>query len=368
MRINTLKLENFRSHEKYEIFFPKEQETVLFLGKNGIGKTNILESIYTLSLGKSFRTNQFTEMINWEADFSRTSGEIEGAEAENLEVFFSKAPKKQKNYKKNGVSISHKNFLGTLLSVLFHPEDLNMLYLSPSYRRRYLDIVLSQTDKEYLDALLNYNKVLKQRNNLIKELQKKLFEQGINSINFDNLEIWDIQLIVFASEILRKRIIFTTFLNNLLEKHYKKISLGNEMIKIEYSSKNKDLNEKNTEEILNFEISNRRQKDIYSGKTTFGPHLDDLIFQINNRNISESASRGEFRTILLALKLAEIDYIKSKKNLSPVLLLDDVFSELDSFRQEYFLKSIEDCQSIITGTSHENLKETGSSIKVIEII
>lgn len=363
MRLKSILLENFRSYEKHELNFSNQGEITVFKGKNGVGKTNILEAVYNLSLGKSFRTNQFLDMIKWGNDFSRIKAEIE--DGDNLEVFFSHSPKKLKNFKKNGVSLSHKNFLGTLLTVLFHPEDLNMLYLSPSYRRKYVDIVLSQTDRDYLDALINYNKVLKQRNNLLKDLQSRAYELGIQSLNFTNLEIWDERLIEFASIVLKKRLEFTLFLQSLLENNYKKISSANDKIEIKYISKNDNLSTSNIENTIRLELNSRRQKDIYSSKTTFGPHLDDLSFIINGRNIGESASRGEFRSILLSLKLAEIDYIKLKRKETPVLLLDDVFSELDYERQKAFLSSINGCQVLITGTELENMNLSEININIL---
>ncbi|MDX9971229.1 MAG: DNA replication and repair protein RecF [Candidatus Gracilibacteria bacterium] len=367
MQVNSLILENFRSYEKKEIDFAKMEKMVVFKGKNGIGKTNILEAVYALSIGKSFRTNDVFDMIKWESDFSRIKGEIFDDENTSLEVFYSSFPKKMKNFKKNSVSISHKNFFANLLTVLFHPEDLNMLYLSPSYRRKYLDLILSQTDKHYLSALMNFNKALKQRNNLLKDLQKKVFEKGLSNLNLSSLEIWDEKFIEFASEILEKRQKFTLFLENLLAENYTQISGGNEQIQIKYFCKNQNITPQNVAEILRLELLSRRQKDIYSGKTTFGPHLDDLLFYIDQRVILKSASRGEVRSLLLALKLSEISYISHKRKNLPVLLLDDVLSELDFDRQKHFLTSIKDCQVFITGTDLENPDLKNMDLSVLDV-
>lgn len=368
MQLNSLNLENFRSYEGKFFDFEKMGKVIVFKGKNGIGKTNILEAVYTLSIGKSFRTNDVVDMINWKADFTRIKGELFDEDPTQLEAFYSISPKKMQNFKKNAVSISRKNFFGNLLTVLFHPEDLNMLYLSPSYRRKYLDILLSQTDKHYLSALMNFAKALKQRNNLLKDLQKKVFESGLSNLNLSSLEIWDEKFLEYASEILEKRQNFTIFLENLLADSYTKISGGKEKIRISYYCKNENLRPENSAKIIRKELISRRQKDIYSGKTTFGPHLDDLLFFIDERVILKSASRGEVRSLLLALKLSEISYIFKKRKSLPILLLDDVLSELDFDRQKHFLSSIKDCQVLITGTDLENpgLKEMDLSVIDVE--
>lgn len=333
----------------------------ILVGPNGIGKTNFLEAIYVLSLGKSFRSLNQENLIHWERDFMRLTGEIVSKDDnEKLEVFYSNSPKKQKNFKKNGVNLKNSEYLGHLLTVLFQPEDLNMLYLNPQLRRRYLDVMLSQTDRKYLNALLKYKKVLKQRNALLAEIRTAQFEGKNTDRLMEDLSAWDRELIQFGSLLTLKRLELTDFLNQNVESIYRKVSGGKESVIIEYSSKIlKKTTGKNIEELYSSELFNRQKRDIFSAETTAGPHRDDLIFFLDGKEISRSASRGEIRTLLLALKLSEIDYIKQKTGKNPVLLLDDVFSELDRKRQKHLLKSIKDCQTIITTTDIANLNEFG---------
>lgn len=373
MKLRKLQLENFRNYKKYLFEFALEKKMTILVGPNGIGKTNFLEAIYVLSLGKSFRSLTQENLIKWDYDFMRLTGEvIIDDDDSNLEVFYSNHPKKQKNFKKNGVNLKNSEYLGHLLTVLFQPEDLNMLYLSPQLRRRYLDIILSQTDRKYLNALLKYKKVLKQRNALLSEIKAAQFEGKNIDHLMEDLSAWDRELIQFGSLLMVKRLELIDFLERNVENIYRTISGGQENIIVEYSSKIlKKTFGKNIEELYQNELFNRQKRDIFSTETTAGPHRDDLIFFLDGKEISKFASRGEVRTLLLSLKLGEIKYIKEKTGKNPVLLLDDVFSELDRKRQKHLLQSIKDCQTIITTTDIANLgefrkKESDSTIVKIE--
>jgi len=363
MRIEKISLENLRNYKTFEFKFPEDKNIVLFIGKNGKGKTNFLEAIYTLSLGRSFRSQQYEDLIFWDEEFARIKAHIKNEEdGIDLESFFSKFPRKMKVFKKNDVRIKHQDFLGNLATVLFHPEDLNMLYLSPSLRRKYMDITLSQTDKEYLVNFGNYRKVLKQRNSLLSQIRERKFKsENVNNL-FVNLEVLNLQIIEYGKRVIEKRVILIDYLNKNIEKNYREISGGNEKIKVEYLTK---LDLKNIEESYYKKLEDRRDLEILKGKTLYGPHLDDLKFFIDDHEISKSASRGEFRTLLLTIKLAEISFIKERIGEYPVLLLDDVFSELDIGRQKHFLKSIEGCQTIITAT--ENFLDIKDDLEVIKI-
>lgn len=358
MKLKKLQLENFRNYLSFVHEFPSDKGFTVLVGKNGKGKTNLLEAVYLLSLGRSFRTLIPNDLIKWDQDYLRLQGEVEiDDENTSLEVFYSATPIKKKNFKKNDVSLKNSEYIGTLLTVLFHPEDLNMLYLSPQYRRKYLNILLSQTDREYLLALTQYNKVLKQRNALLHQIKshhfKKLPEQHLR----EDLDTWDEQLANYGSEITQKRLRITKHLNKIVEKHYQQISGNREKIRISYKTRLKI--ENNTSINLKYRgmLLEKRENDIFKEKTTFGPHLDDLCFKINGILINKSASRGEFRTLLLAIKLSEIDYIREITGNNPILLLDDVFSELDRKRQHHLLKAIESCQTIITTTESHNLQK-----------
>ena len=362
MKIKKLQLENFRNYSKHSYEFDEDKEITILLGPNGQGKTNFLEALYTLSLGKSFRTSLPEDLINWDNEYLRCNCEVDLEDDEmDLEVFYSKNPRK-KNFKRNGVNLKNSDYLGNLLTVLFHPEDLNMLYLSPSLRRKYLDIILSQTDRLYLKNLSQFKKVLKQRNALLQSIREAKF----SNMNIDNLladlEVWDIELVKFANYILEKRKEFIRYLNLKIEDFYTEIADEESKIEINYESKTNNT-------AYNELIKLRQADDIRRAETSTGPHRDDIKFFINGKDISKSASRGEYRTLLLAIKLIEIQYIKDKTGSNPILLLDDVFSELDRKRQGHLLKAIKGCQAIITSNDLDLLSEFSSlknSIKIIE--
>ena len=362
MKMKKLQLENFRNYSSYSYDFEHDKEITIILGPNGQGKTNFLEAVYTLSLGKSFRTSTSEDLINWDNDYLRCNCEIAVEDDQiDLEVFYSRNPRK-KNFKRNGVNLKNSDYLGSLLTVLFHPEDLNMLYLSPSLRRKYLDVILSQTDKKYLRNLSQFKKVLKHRNALLQEIREFKFKNKDTRTLIEDLDIWDFELVKFANYLLEARKNFVNYLNDHLEEFYSQIADEENKIDIEYDSKT------NQTEYSDL-ISLRRDEDIRRGETSTGPHRDDIRLFINGKDISKSASRGEYRTLLLAMKLIEIHYIKDKTGENPILLLDDVFSELDKKRQEHLIRSIKGCQTIITSNDLDvltQLKELKDNIKVIE--
>lgn len=370
MKLTKLQLENFRNYKRYIYEFAKNKEFTIILGPNGKGKTNFLEAVYVLSLGKSFRSFKRDNLIEWDMDYMRCTANVENDDENlELEVFYSNYPKPKKNFKKNGVNLKNSEYLGNLLTVLFHPEDLNMLYLSPSLRRRYMDIVLSQTDRNYLAALTQYKKILKQRNALLLSIREARFK-GYNLDKLkEDLAVWDEEIIESGAVIISKRLLFVEFLNKKLSKIYNSISGDKDTIDVEYKSRIvKKTSNLNIEEIYRDELFNRKERDIIQAETSAGPHRDDLEFFLNGKEISASASRGEFRTILLAMKLAEIHFIKGKTGKKPVLLLDDVFSELDRKRQSHLLKSIKGCQTIITTTDINNLGDLAKKKAVLEIV
>jgi DNA replication and repair protein RecF len=358
MKLTKLQLENFRNYQNYLYKFPENTRHTIIIGGNGKGKTNLLESIYMLSLGKSFRSSSQEDMIRWGDSHMRCKGKInKNGDTMDLEVFYSIDPLKKKNFKKNEVNVKNSEYLGDFLTVLFHPEDLNMLYLSPSLRRRYLDITLCQTDKKYLNALQEYKKVMKQRNALLGEIRENMYKGRDVTGFLENLNVWDEKFLTFAEEISEKRKNFKEFIEGKIEDFYREISGGEEKVKIEYKC-----SLKSPEKLLD-----ARKYDINRAESSCGPHRDDLKFYIDEKEINSTASRGEFRTLLLAIKLGEIDYIKEKSGYNPLLLLDDVFSELDEKRQKHLLQAIKECQSIITTTDMRGLEELSEESNLIRV-
>ncbi len=360
MKLKKLQLENFRNYHRYEYIFDPDKNATVITGPNGKGKTNLLEAIHVMSLGKSFRSVLQDDLIEWEMDYFRCRADIEAnGEAMTLEVGYSNYPSKKKVFKVNGAAVKNSEYVGTFTSVLFNPEDLNILYLSPSLRRKYIDILLSQSEKKYLQSLLKYNKSLKQRNALLHDIREQKFQGRDTKPMIDNLYAWDKEVSQFGEVLIEKRQDFTEFLNKKLTKIYQSISGDKENIHVTYVTKIAN-NYLQT-------LSERLEKDILQGRSTAGPHRDDLQFFINDKEINKTASRGEFRTLLLSIKLAEIDYLKEKTGENPILILDDVFSELDTARQTQLLKAIENCQAIISTTDLSNLQEMASESAILQL-
>ncbi len=384
MRLAKLCLEHFRNHQKLQLEFDPANLVTYIVGPNAQGKTNILEAIYLLALTKSFRTTHHEDLIGWNQEYARVKGffEIEVTTQKaasrpesycDLEVFLGLAPHSRKSLKKNGATTSTMNFIGTLQVVFFHPEDLNMLYLGPDLRRRYLDILNLQINKKYFRALQVYQRVLKQRNALLKRIHGG---QAADS----ELEIWDEQLTLHGAFLMLERAKTVDFFRDRLEEYYQKISQGSEKIKVHYRHTLGDAALMNTpaltdhavlQSIYKKTLNTAKTRDIQAQMTTVGPHRDDLEFLLNDFRLSAHASRGEYRSLILALKLLELHFFEERTAQKPLLLLDDVFSELDAHRQKMLLQAIKGHQTFITTTnagSGDFLKDrvhTGLELAVI---
>ena len=359
MRLTKLILEQFRNYQNLELNFDPNENISYIVGPNAQGKTNILESIYLLALTKSFRTSQQQDMIRWGDEFARVQGffEVEDAVTQ-LEAFLGLPPNPQKSFKKNGVKTSAADFIGNCQIVFFHPEDLNMLYLGPDLRRAYLNVINVQVNRKYFSALRSYQKVLKQRNALlhaIKEGRAMPSAQregegvpalaGRRSVQIEQLNIWDAQLVEFGTYLMQERAATVEYFQKNLTKTYQKISQGDEKITITY---------RHTEDFSRA-LASARPRDLRALITTVGPHRDDLEFSLNGLKLSALASRGEYRSLLLSLKLIELKFFEDRTTQKPILLLDDVFSELDPHRQQMLLQAIEGRQTIITATHLDNV-------------
>lgn len=337
MYIKEIEYSNFRNLIDNKISF--NEYVNIFVGKNGQGKTNLLESIYLISLTKSFKTNRLNNIIAFEKDyFNIKSNLIKNNYSYDLNFSY---VNNKKNILINNNSINKfKDIIGLLNVILFVPEDMMLLKSSPSNRRRLMDIELSKIYPNYLISLSSYLKILKQRNILLKDI----------NLDKDLISVYDEQLIKYGLIINKYRIDFFNDVVVLMQEIYQEISNSNDFISIEYLS---NINKKNTY-LDNMKIS--LERDLVFKQTHIGIHRDDFIILINNKEAASFASQGEQRTIILSLKLALIKYVKNKTGEYPILLLDDVMSELDDFRQYNLMKILNNkVQTFITTTSLNNI-------------
>jgi DNA replication and repair protein RecF len=334
MKIKKLYLKNFRNHEHLVIGF--DEKITFIYGNNGLGKTNILEAVYFLSTTKSLKAEVDKELINHNSNFLITQAVIEDSEEEiNLEVsldcIHSTNNRSIKKVKINQVPKSITFFAGKLKSVLFTPADLDTLFSSSSVRRKYLDTIFYQISEEYKKAIIDYTKALKQRNKIL-EIYKET-GRGLEQLDF-----WTEVLMREGKTIQRYRDDFFNFFANNLNSLYEKLNLKEIEIKIIY--------QKNEASLENFQ--NNRNKEIYSGHTACGPHKDDFDIIFNSRDVSKFGSRGQQRISISVLKFTELDYIYNKTSEKPILLLDDIFSELDDLNKKAILNLVGNQQTIIT--------------------
>ncbi len=334
MIIKSIQLENFRNYETLSLEFKKG--TNILYGENAQGKTNVLEAIYVSATTKSHKGSKDREIINFDKEEAhiRTYLEKEGMEYK-VDMHLRKS--KSKGIAINGQKIKKAaDLLGLLNIVFFSPEDLSIIKNGPAERRRFMDMELCQLDKFYLYNLNQYNKIINQRNKLLKDFYN-------NSDFMDTIYIWDGQLISYGQKIIERRELFTNQLNDIIYNIHKSLSGGKEEIKIKYEPNVK-------KEDLEQMIKKSRDRDIRFKQTSCGPHRDDFSFTVNGLDIRKYGSQGQQRTVALSLKLSEIELVKKITNDMPVLLLDDVLSELDSNRQNYLLNNIGNIQTIITCT------------------
>lgn len=333
MYLNKLQLWNFRSYENLELNFPKGI-TILY-GDNGQGKTNIIEAIYLLCTGRSHRTNRENDMIHFDRNWSRIR--IENMQRDGRHtVDMVMARGQKKRILVNGLAISRiSEILGQLSGVIFSPEDLDLVKEGPKMRRRFMDIELSQVSKSYFYALNDYNKVLEQRNSLLKEIKKE-----------SDLFVWDTLLAQRAVPIIKARREFCKRLVVKVKEMHKYLSSNKEELICIYKDAVND--SEDIEAAMLELLEKNREIDIKRGFTTVGPHKDDIIIKLGETDLRYFGSQGQQRTATLALKLTELEMMKEDLGEYPVLLLDDVLSELDPTRQKMLLDKIKEVQTIIT--------------------
>jgi DNA replication and repair protein RecF len=342
MKINNLSLYNFRNYNKLEIAFSKGVN--IFVGDNGSGKTNLLEAIYFLSLAKSYKTSDIN-VLRYDQEFAKISAVgIKGDRKINLKVVVSKLGKK--TLVNNNEIRRLSDYIGTINVLSFLPEDLMIIKGSPKDRRYFIDMVYGQIDRQYLNELSNYRVLLKQRNELLKSLAET------DNTDYTLLDVITEQLAGSIEIVNGFRKSFVEKVNNSLKKMYRFLSEKDEDFIFKYLP--------SIDENIEAVLKSKYRSDIYLRTTNYGPHRDDYDFVIGELPAKDNASQGEQRVMVLALMLAISDIIYEKYNERPIFLLDDVFSELDSIRQNKLIKYLLklEAQAIITTTNLENIQET----------
>lgn len=353
MIIKSIKLSDFRNYKDMEISF--DDGINILYGKNAQGKTNILEAAYLCATTKSHKGSKDKEMIRFNCEEAHINTNVE-KKGKSFQIDFHLKKIGSKGVAINKIPIKRAvELFGIINIVFFSPEDLNIIKNGPEERRRFIDTELCQLDKLYLDDLTKYNKILKQRNHLLKEMN---FRPDIK----DTLPIWEEQLLEYGKRIIQRRATFIEDLNQIIKEIHNKITGGKESIILKYEP---------STEINDFErkLEKAREKDYKLFQTSVGPHRDDVLFEVDGIDIRKFGSQGQQRTSALSLKLSEIEFVKKTIGDNPILLLDDVLSELDSDRQNYLLNSIHDIQTIITCTGlDEFVKNRFQVDKVFEVI
>lgn len=357
MYIKKIKLENYRNYKEIELEFDKNVNIIL--GENAQGKTNLIEAIYISSMGKSFRTSKDKETIKFDKEMCRiTTFYNKYDEDRSVEIAINNAGKKA--IKVDGVTVKKlSELMENILTVIFSPEDLKIIKEDPSKRRNFLDRELCQLKISYYNNLSSYKKVLMQRNTYLKE----------SNIDIQMLDVFNVQLANHGAKIIKERVNFVKKLNNISKKLHSEITNKKESIDIKYISNipvDEDVN-KIEENFLNALKKSESQDMIYKN-TSRGPHKDDLKVMVNNIDAKKYGSQGQQRTAALALKLAEINLIIEEKEETPILLLDDVMSELDSERQKYLVSSLDKLQIFLTTTELvEEVKDNLPNGKIINV-
>lgn len=337
MIIKSLKLKDYRNYDLLNIEFDKA--TNIFYGDNAQGKTNILEAVYLSGTTKSHRGTKDRDLIKFDCDESHIETIIE-----KNGVPFQIDMHLKKNSPK-GIAINRipirkaTELFGLMNFVFFSPEDLNIIKNGPSERRRFMDLELSQLDKVYLKDLASYNRIVNQRNKLLKDVY---FQNDL----IDTLDVWDMQLVMYGEKIIERRKKFIEEVNEIIADIHFRLTGGRERIRLSYESGCGAFS-------LEEAVTRNREKDIRTKSTSVGPHRDDICFYVGDIDIRRFGSQGQQRTAALSLKMSEIELVKMIIKDTPVLLLDDVLSELDKNRQNYLLDSIHDIQTLITCTGME---------------
>ncbi len=353
MYLQNLSLINFKNFEQAELQFLSKVNC--FVGNNGAGKTNLLDAIYYLSFCKSYFNSIDNQNIKHNENFFLIQGNYYRDEKiENIYCGIKRNQRKifKRNKKQYNKLYEH---IGLLPCVMISPADNYFITEGSEERRKFIDGVVSQFDKQYLKDLINYNRALNQRNKLLKD-----FSKNTNSFDLETLEIWNEQLINLGKKIYNKRVKFINELTPIFQKYYDFISIGNEKVELVYQSQ---LHNADFQELLNSSL----EKDRILQYTTTGVHKDDLSLKLEKYPLKKFGSQGQQKTFLLALKMAQFDFIKKIQNYKPILLLDDIFDKLDAQRVKQIIKLVADNnfgQIFITDTNKDRVESILSDISI----
>ncbi len=349
MIIKRLRVQNFRNYEDLDCAFKPGLNMII--GENAQGKTNIIEAVYSACTGRSFRTRDDKDMIQFNKDFARIHLELEESEQSTvLDLTLLKNSSKEIRVNRNPIH-TYGELIGKALVIVFSPDDLRLVKEGPQERRKYLDREISLISPNYYHSLIRYHKILKQRNKLLKMIQ---FNPGQR----DTLVSWDEQLCISGADIIVRRMEFIRKISEIsYEMHYG-ISVGKEVLSVHYLSQTEVSDESGCDTIasrMKQKLSDQISTDIRRGTTSVGPHRDDFVLKVNDMILRDYGSQGQHRSAALAMKLSGIEIIRRETGKYPVVLLDDVMSELDPGRQNALLTSLENTQIIMTSTDTVNL-------------
>ncbi|KIL53201.1 DNA replication/repair protein RecF [Jeotgalibacillus campisalis] len=362
MYIEQLELAHYRNYDKLTVEF--DNNVNLILGENAQGKTNVMESIYVLAMAKSHRTSNDKDLIQWDSDYAKIKGRVMKHHGSlPLELTVTKKGKKARLNHLEQSKLSH--YIGNMNVVMFAPEDLHLVKGSPQVRRRFIDMEIGQISAVYLHDSSLYQKILQQRNHYLKQLQtRKQRDQTM-------LEVLTDQFVEMAVKIIQRRFQFIDLLQQWAQPIHAGISRGLETLEVVYKPSVQVTNENSREDIeavIRKKFEELREREIDRGVTLIGPHRDDLQFLVNGHDVQTFGSQGQQRTTALSIKLAEIELIRAEIGEYPILLLDDVLSELDDYRQSHLLNTIQGkVQTFVTTTSvegidHQTLREATTFI------
>lgn len=360
MYIEELSLENYRNYKQIDLSF--QNKVNVFVGENAQGKTNVMEAIYVLGLAKSHRTSNDKDLIRWDEDYAKIEARIQKRNGSvPLQLTISKKGKKAKFNHIEQKKLSQ--YVGNMNVVMFAPEDLHLVKGSPQVRRRFIDMEIGQVSPVYLHDIGQYHKILQQRNQYLKQLQTK------KQTDHTFLEVLTEQFMEVAVKIVQKRFEFIKLLESWALPIHSGITRGGETLSILYKPSldvSEEFDSSKMITIFENQLETVKQREIDRGVSLVGPHRDDIQFGVNGRDVQTFGSQGQQRTTALSVKLAEIELIYSEIGEYPILLLDDVLSELDDYRQSHLLHTIKDkVQTFVTttttsGIDHQTIKEADS--------